>query len=469
VFSSIFLRPWLTNTPNHITQFASKMLSTPPTSVAIIGAGLAGLTLAISLHRQNMSCHIYELRDPSVITSGALMLSPNALRILDTLGLYDRLRVQGFNFETIDYKNHEQVTTDQYLLGHGKLYGYKALRIYRQTLLTELRAEVKRLGIPVTYGVKFSSVVAEEEDGVSFAFTNGQRGFADILVGADGIHSTVRKYIAPDVVPKYTGKVAITCALDRSKLVYPAGFSAYTYPMPVAINGNNGAFVMAPQNIEGSEVLAGTQRSYPEQDRAGWHALLADREGLLELFRTGYEDWDSVSQSALDNVNLDTLAIWPYCVVPKLDSWKSAQGRVVILGDAAHAIPPTAGQGASQGFEDAFTLAALLPRISSTFPADEALAQWKDMRQERVDKVIALALQLNNARLPQMEREKLIASGELVWQSGENGELAWLYNADIEKDVLALDKTGTIEMEKKEKNTCPVDWVKSRFPVSVHT
>lgn len=320
------------------------MVSRPPTRVAIIGAGLAGLTLAISLHRQGIPSKIYELRQPTVATSGALMLSPNALRILDTLGLYERLHKQGFNFETLDFKNHDQITTDKYYLGQEKLYGYKALRIYRQVLLTELRAEVKNLNIPVTYGVKFSHIISENEDGVKFAFTDGTHASSDILIGADGIHSTVRKYIAPDVIPKYSGMVAITCALQRSTLQYPPDIRAEDYPMPVAIHGKNGAFVMAPQNVDGSEVLAGTQRAWPEQDRAGWDALLADREGLLKLFREGYDTWPEIVQSALDNVPLDTLAIWPYYTVPKLESWFSANKRVIILGDAAHAIPPTAGQ-----------------------------------------------------------------------------------------------------------------------------
>lgn len=257
---------------------------------------------------------------------------------------------------------------------------------------------MKKLGITVTYGVKFSHVLSEDESGVSFSFTNGTKASADILVVADGIHSTVRKYLYPEIVPKYSGSVAITCALERNKLKLPSIISAADYSMPVAVYDKPGAFVMAPQNIEGSEVLAGTQRTWPEQDGAGWDALLADREGLLELFKEGYSEWPTIVQSALDNVNIDTLSIWPYYVVPKLDSWSSASERVLILGDAAHAMPPTAGQGASRGFEDAFTLATVLAHISSKVTLDKALPVWKDVRQQRVDKVIKLTLQLNNAR-----------------------------------------------------------------------
>ncbi|KAF2124238.1 kynurenine 3-monooxygenase [Dothidotthia symphoricarpi CBS 119687] len=420
------------------------MLSAPPTRVAIVGAGLAGLALAISLHRQGISCSIYELREPSASTPGALMLSPNALHILDTLGLYDRLRPQGYNFESIAFKNHDGVTTDTYYLGGEKLYKYKALRIYRQVLLTELRAEVKRLQIPVTYGVKFSHVVSEDDSGVTFAFVDGTSASAGLLVGADGIHSTVRKHIAPSVVPKYGGLVAITCAIQKSTLTFPASTSPDEYPMPVSIHSKNGAFVMAPQNIDGSEVLAGTQRAWPEQDRAGWDALLANKPQLLELFRANIQDWPTIVQSALNNVSTDTLAIWPFYVVPKLDRWFSPAHRVVILGDAAHAIPPTAGQGASQGFEDAFTLAALLAGLAPKLPLDRALTVWKDMRQQRVDRVINLTLQLNAVRLPQAERDALAAEGKLVWQTGADGELAWLYNADVEREVRDF-----IEAEKR--------------------
>ncbi|KAF2198584.1 FAD/NAD(P)-binding domain-containing protein [Delitschia confertaspora ATCC 74209] len=431
------------------------MLSEPPKRVAIIGAGLSGLVFALALKRHGISSTVYELRTPDVTSAGALMLSPNALRILDKLGLYERLKTLGYNFEDMSFRNHDQEITDTYYLGQEKHYGYKALRIYRQVLVTELRAAAKNQGIPIYYGLKFSHVVSEDEKGVVFAFSDGTTfGSADILIGADGMHSKVRKHIAPDVAPKYSGVCAISCAAETSKIKFPDGMDLSTYVMPTAIYSKPGAWIMAPQDVDGSECLAGTQRAYPEQDRAGWDRLLADRDSLLELFRTGYEDWPEITQSVLDNVRKETMQIWPYYVVPTLSGWYSREKHVIILGDAAHAIPPTAGQGASQGFEDSFTLAALLPRMADGLPLDRVLEYWQNYRQKRIDKVMELTLQLNNSRLPQAEREKLIAEGQ-TWQSGSHGELAWLYNAQIEDDVLAWAEAETKKTKKTKKNTCP--------------
>jgi 2-polyprenyl-6-methoxyphenol hydroxylase-like FAD-dependent oxidoreductase len=359
------------------------------------------------------------------------MLSPNALRLLDNLGVYERLRTKGYNFESIAFKNEKEETTDLYYLGQEKVYGYKALRVYRHVLLSELRKMVEDCGICIKYEKAFSHIVAESDDGVVFQFKDGSTESAALVVGADGIHSTVRRYVCPSVAPGYSGQVAITCAIQKSKLRFPPGID---YPMPVAIHGKNGAFVMAPQDVDGHEVLAGTQRAYPEQDKAGWDKLVSEKDDLMKLFQTNMQDWPSIVQSALENVPTETLSIWPYYTVPKLKTWASTGQRVIILGDAAHAIPPTAGQGASQAFEDTYTLAVLLSKLSTKIPLSEALKFWQTTRQERIDKVIALTLQLNNTRLPKAERERL--SKDNVWQSGEDGQLAWLYNARIEEEIL---------------------------------
>ena len=347
------------------------MSACPPQRVATIGAGLSGMSLALNLHKQRIDCILFESRHPSDKAGGALMLSPNALRILDSQGLYEILSQQGYNFESLAFQNGQNTTTDTYYLGSEKLYAYKALRIYRHILLNELRNKVAALGIPVIYDKKFIKVISETNEGVVFEFADGVQEMASILVGADGIHSSVRKYIIPDLAPKYIGTMAITCAVQKSDLNFAQCGANFT--LPVSIHGQAGAFVMAPQDVDGHEILAGTQVKYEEQDRAGWDALLADKDRLLALFRADYPTWPAIAQSALDNVPRESLMIWPFYVIPRLSDWVSSDGRVIILGDAAHAIPPTAGQGASQAFEDTFTLAIVLANLSSLNSLEKSL------------------------------------------------------------------------------------------------
>lgn len=401
-----------------------------------------GLSLALALYQYQIPCMIYELRLSSVEATGALMLSPNALRILEFLGVYQRIQDKGYNFESLAFKNAKEETIDTYLMGSKERYDYKALRIYREVLLNELRAMVKERGIPIEYQKKFSHVISEDDRGVTFAFVDKSTKTSALLVGADGIHSTVRKYITP-VIPRYAGFLAVTCAIPISKL-------NIDYPLPVAIYAKPGVFILAPQDVDGREVLAGTQFPYPEQDRAGWERLMAAKSELLRMLQKDMDDWPSTVQSALRNVPLETLSIWPFYIVPKLDSWTSPSERVLIIGDAAHAIPPTAGQGGSQAFEDSYTLAVLLSKTladqkgKDKHDPGDALGRWQQSRQDRVDKVIALTMQLNNTRLPQAEREKLGPGA--VWESGRDGDLAWLYTKRVEEDVLEWVGGGSVSL-----------------------
>lgn len=367
------------------------------------------------------------------------MLSPNALKVLDSLQVYDRIRSKGYNFTNIAFKNADEETTDLYPLGDEQQYGYKALRIYRQTLLEQLRAMLHARSIPITYGKKFHQVLSASATGVRFAFADGTSASASLLIGTDGIHSTVRKYVSPSTTPTYSGTLAITCAIPSSALQFPAD-KDYSV-LPVAIHGTLGTFVLAPQDVDGSEVLAGTQKKYPEQPREEWDRLFAGKDKLLAMLSEDKSSWPSLVQSALGAVPKETLSIWPYYTVPKLPCWSSSShcNRVIILGDAAHAIPPTAGQGASQAFEDAFSLALLLSKLLSSQLATSDLAAalgiWQTYRQERIDRVIALTLKLNNTRLPKGERENL--DQKMIWSSERDlGELEWLYNHDIEAAVL---------------------------------
>ena len=416
------------------------MASNTGDHIAIIGMGLAGLGLAIALQAKNIPCKIYELRGPSYSHHGALMLSPNSLSILDKLGVYSRIRDRGFHFENVIVKTASGETTDQYAMGNERLYGYKALRIYRRVLINELQAIAQERGIEIQFEKKYSHVVSEENDkGVEFAFADGTAERARLLIGTDGIYSKVRQHVAPGIAPKYSGFVAITYAVKRELLRLPPGEDL---SCPVTWSGRHGAFVLAPQDVDGREFLAGKQVAYPEQDRAGWDALSNDKDKLLAVIRKGLDDENDLVQSALENIDPATFIIWPFYTMPRLERWISVNGKVLIMGDAAHAVPPTAGQGANQAFEDAYTFAMLVAGLSedeSKITPGTAIEFWQKFREDRVDEVIKLTGKLNNMRLPTEEKEKLDQRD--VWHEDKSqpvgGQMSWLFLPRLEEKVEA--------------------------------
>lgn len=238
----------------------------------------------------------------------------------------------------MEYKNASGKLLETQEFGGEEKYGFKALRIYRHVLIDELLAMIKERSIQVEFGKKFSRVVSETEKDVTWEFTDGTSHSASLLVGADGIHSTVRRYLYPDLLPKFTGMAGITAAVPTAQLKLPPG-----YNIPVTIMSEKGAFVIAPQQVDGSEVLIGKQRRIEDRDRAGWDSFLADKQALVELFQTDNEAFPEIVQNAVSHIPHDKINVWPFYIVPKLEHWASQQRRVIILGDAAHAIPPSAG------------------------------------------------------------------------------------------------------------------------------
>ena len=312
----------------------------PLNEVTIIGAGLAGLSLSLFLHKHGIKSSIYEIRPKDTTSAGAIMLAPNALRSLDAMGAYERVKDNGFSFRDLTFVTNEDKYLDAYEMGNKDKYGYDAFRVYRQVILDATRAMVEEAGIRVFYEKKFSRIVKENEDGVTIAFSDGEEKKCELLIGADGIHSSVRKYIYPDLKPEFSNVLAVTCHIPTDKVTFPRS----NYPMPISIHGEHGAFVLAPQNPDGSELLGGIQHRTYERTREGWDELWNDKQKLYSIMKENYDSWNPMVQSAMDAVPLNTLSIWSFYTVPKLENWRSKGRRVVILGDAAHAIPPAAGQ-----------------------------------------------------------------------------------------------------------------------------
>ena len=399
--------------------------------VTIIGAGLSGLGLAIALHSHGIKCTVYEQAAASGRFAGAIMLSPNALHILDRYDIYQRIVAKGFNFQYVDMQNAEGKSIDKQFLGSKEQFGYDALRIGRNAILHELTTLCSERGIEIKHSKKFTTIVNETSSNVTLQFADGEEITTDVLVAADGIHSKIRQTLFPDIKPIYNGILVVAGAVQRSKLSIPSSEIVHG---PIMQANNNGAFVMAPQLPDGSEWLAGTQSMYPEQDRADWDRLAKDRNFQHLFLEEGMDSRSDLVKSAIRGIDTESIYIWPQHTLPKLEKWGSQRGRVVIIGDAAHAIPPTSGQGANQAFEDGYLLALVLAKKPESVGVEDALKWWQQIRQERVERLLDMTRRLINMRLPLEQQIKL--GKEDLWESGGDGEgVRWLFVPELERRV----------------------------------
>lgn len=307
-----------------VQDSSAMSLSSPPKHVAIVGAGLSGLSLAIALHKVGIPCSIYEARSESYCIGGGITLSPNALRILDRLGVYPRLKLQGFHFETLAFKNDAGETTDVYYFCSEKLYGYKAFRITRQLMIDEMKKMLGEQGIKVKHNMRFSKVISEGPGQVEIEFADGSTASASVVIGSDGIHSSVRKYFVPSIEPVYSGITAINGAIPRSRMRIPEG-----YHLPATVMAKPGAFLLVPQESDGSELLIGAQRRFPDRDKEGWKRLRNNKQELLNMLRESQQDWPDIVQSVLEGIPVEKVGIWPFYAIHKLEKWASASDQVI--------------------------------------------------------------------------------------------------------------------------------------------
>ncbi|KAL0941282.1 kynurenine 3-monooxygenase [Colletotrichum truncatum] len=412
-------------------------MSTSQDDVAIIGGGIAGMALALTLNSHSIPATIYEMRSETPQphhAGGGMMLCPNALRILDSLQLYTPLLEHAYPFDYVYYKDSDENTVDRYPMGGTKEFGYEAVRIFRQELIDLLTKACREKGVRIEHGMKFTRVVDETEDGVEIEFEGGETRRATLLVGADGIHSKVRtSYVAPEVKLGFVGLAALTFAAPTAGLRVPEDKD---YRFPVSVASTNGVFVLAPQKPDGSEMLAGTQVPFDEAQAGRRDALLADKESLKARLRRNESEWPDIVRSALENIEDETMNVWPFYMLPALERWASPKGRVLVLGDAAHAIPPTTGQGASMALEDAASLALIVKRTRESegkIGWEDGVGFWQGIRKERLRDLVVLTKKLNNKRMPSHEMAKL--PKEELWVDEGEGQMKWLYVPEIEKKV----------------------------------
>ncbi|WIW48439.1 FAD-dependent monooxygenase [Bradyrhizobium sp. 62B] len=379
---------------------------------AVVGGGIGGLSAACALSRRGVEVTVFEQAEVLGEIGAGVSIFPNALRQLERMGMGPALAKVGARIgEASQYcrsdgtKVGTVITTDS--SGWNGLYG-----MHRADLLNVLAAnlpgEFVRTGHRCV-GLEQSAAAAR------LTFANGETAEADVVIAADGIHSALQKYVVEPKPPEYSGVRSYRGLIASDKL---PGWREAAHQVWM---GEGKHFIVFP-------VRAGRLLNYvgfvPSKDAKAesWSAV-GDRDELASAF----VGWDAPVVRLLEAI--ESCFWWGLYDRKPLQSWTN--GRLALLGDAAHAMLPHLGQGANQAIEDGVALAVLL---EGRKPADVSaiLPQYEKMRRVRTDVIQAEAR--NNGLRYDSKYE------DLGQRDREVADFAafrrWLFDYDVEEAAI---------------------------------
>jgi FAD-dependent urate hydroxylase len=386
------------------------------TSVIIVGAGVAGPVTAIALQKAGIDATVYEAYDRTADGVGAfLTLAVNGIAALGSLDLHHLVRDRGFRTPKMSIGMGGRKPMAEFGFGAALPDGTGTSTIERAELYGLLRDEAVRRGIPVEYG---KSLVAATPDGrgVTATFEDGTTAQADLLIGADGLRSTVRTIIDPNApAPRY---VPLLNAGGYAK-----GLTVDTEPGHMHMIFGRACFYSYVQHPNGDVWWFANPRQPRELTREEL-AKIPWRERMQELFTKE----DRLARDLVE-ASPNLFAGWNTYDFPKVPTWH--RNQMIIIGDAAHATSPASGQGASMAIEDAVTLAKCL---RDTNTVDEAFTRYETLRRKRVERVVAQGKRNGDGKsLGPVMRHVLPLLFKLYKPS--ESSMNWLYGHHIDWDT----------------------------------
>ena len=357
-------------------------------SVMIVGGGVGGLTLGLALHARGIEAEIYEQASEVRELGVGINTLPHAIKELANLGLLDRLDRIGIRTSELVYKLAGGQDILRQPRGRAAGYDVPQFSIHRgklQKLLFE--AAVERLGAERVHSGQRLVRFSQDGDKVTGVFTdragNETERVGDVLIGADGIHSTVRRHYHPDQGdPSWNGMLMWRGAtwwkpyLDGKTMIIAGGMSAklVLYPIFNDPEGHPGETLM---NWVVGVRLGDGSMPIPHRDDWSKPGLMSD----VMPHVTGTFNLPELDIEALIAATPE-FYVYPMCDRDPLSSW--TDGRVTLLGDAAHPMYPVGSNGASQAILDAMSLAGFL----SEHPAPEALKAYEEARRPATTDIV---------------------------------------------------------------------------------
>ena len=357
------------------------------TRVAIVGGGIGGLVLALQCHRRGIDCLVFEAVEKLEPLGVGINLLPHSVRILAGLGLLDELRATAIETSELAYFNKHGQAIWREPRGLAAGYDFPQFSIHRGELHLMLLRHVRdRIGAERVLvghaikrfdnvGDKATAVLENRRSGAEVATVT-----ADLIVAADGIHSTVRAALYPEEgPPRYSGRVlwrgtcvALPFLTGRSMMqAGHASQKAVVYPISRKVfeeSGNNLTNWIMELAVPGD--------TPPKQD---WSKQV-DKSVFAGPFASWQWDWLDVPALI---ANGGAAYEYPMCDRDPLPQWSF--GRVTLLGDAAHPMYPIGSNGASQAILDTESLGAALAEEPGV---PQALARYEAERREATGKIV---------------------------------------------------------------------------------
>lgn len=382
--------------------------------ITVIGAGIGGLAAALCLHRRGAEVTVLEQADAISEVGAGLQISPNGLAVLRALGLEHALARQAVRARAVvlrDYADPREVLRlDLARLAPGQRYFFA----HRADLIELLAQAVREAGVQVRLLQKVETVVPGNGERPFLHLGNGAQVHADLVIGADGLHSRARAALNGADRPRFTGQVAWRAVVPNVTRM----------PAEAQVHMGPGRHLVSYPLRGGASV-----NLVAVQERAAWADEGWSHRDDPDNLRAAFAEFTGSARTLLAEVS--EVGLWGLFRHPVAPVWH--RGGVAILGDAAHPTLPFLAQGANLALEDAWVLADCL---AAEADRDQALARYQARRRDRAERVIGAAN--GNAWKYHLRSAPLRGAAHLALRLG--GRLApermvrrfdWLYGHDV--------------------------------------
>jgi salicylate hydroxylase len=343
--------------------------------IAVVGAGLGGLAAAATLLQRGHRVRVFEQASTLGEVGAGIQMSANAMKVLDHLGLRSRLEATAVRPQAFEFRRYDDGELLHRLpLGaaHEQRHGAPYFQLHRHDLHDALRAKVQALDAHALMLDARVTALHEDTQDVTLSFAQRSACRADLVVGADGIKSVIRRHTVGADEPVFTGQVAWRCTvpIDRIAPALRTDIVSTIWCGP-----RNHAVTYYLRRGELLNFVGCVERAADEESwttRRPWQELNDD-----------YAGWHPMVRAVIDAVDRDQCFRWALNRRAPVARWSSA--RVTLLGDAVHATLPYMAQGAAMAIEDAAVLARALDLDA---PLAQQLALYHRHRGPRTARVI---------------------------------------------------------------------------------